>query len=63
MNAPLSQSDRRGRLDTVLGRDALVLLRMDGTEELSGDFAWRVEALAPEGGLDLEPLLGTHATV
>ncbi|MBM2575330.1 type VI secretion system tip protein VgrG [Jannaschia sp. Os4] len=63
MNAIFSQAGRRGRLSTVLGEDVLVLLRMDGSEELSGDFAWRVEALCVEGGLDLEPLLGTHATV
>lgn len=38
MNTHFSQSDRQGRLSTSLGKDALVLLRMDGTEELSGDF-------------------------
>ena len=41
----------------------MVLLRIDGTEELSGDFEWRVEELSPQPGLDLHALLGTHATV
>ncbi|WP_227511537.1 type VI secretion system tip protein TssI/VgrG, partial [Tritonibacter mobilis] len=50
-------------MTTVRGPDALVLLRMDGTEELSGDFEWRVEALSPQNSLDLSALLGTHATV
>ncbi len=40
-----------------------MLLRMDGSEELSGDFEWRVEALSDQAGLDLHGLLGTHATV
>ncbi|WP_342078827.1 type VI secretion system tip protein TssI/VgrG [Yoonia sp. SS1-5] len=58
-----SQSNRQGRLSTVLGEDVLVLLRMDGTEELSGDFVWQVEALSTQAGLDLHALLGTHVTV
>ncbi|MDC0660904.1 type VI secretion system tip protein TssI/VgrG [Leisingera sp. SS27] len=63
MNTHFSQQDRQGRLSTVLGADSLVLLRMDGSEELSGDFEWRVEALSAKDGLDLTALLGTHATV
>ena len=62
MNALFSQTDRRARLTTVLGPDALVLLRLDGTEELSGDFEWRIEALSDDPALDLHALLGTHAT-
>ena len=63
MNAVFSQSDRRARLDTVLGLDTLLLVKMDGTEELSGDFEWRVEAISADPALDLNKLLGTHATV
>ncbi|KIT15577.1 type VI secretion system Vgr family protein [Jannaschia aquimarina] len=63
MNALFSQDARQGRLTTTLGKDALVLLRMDGTEELSGDFEWRVEALSTRGDVDLHALLGTPATV
>ena len=55
-----TQDARLGRLTTVLGSDALVLLRMDGTEELSGDFEWRVEALSTQkpliSALFLEPI-------
>ncbi|MEN3793408.1 type VI secretion system tip protein TssI/VgrG [Fulvimarina sp. MAC3] len=36
---------------------------MDGEEELSGDFEWRVEGLSQDVGIDLNELLGTHATV
>lgn len=46
MNIHFSQQDRQGRLSTTLGTDTLVLLRMDGDEDLSGDFEWRVEALS-----------------
>lgn len=63
MNTRFSQQDRQGRLTTSLKADTLLLLRMDGMEELSGDFEWRVEALSNESRLDLEALLGTHATV
>ncbi|MCF6446139.1 type VI secretion system Vgr family protein [Nereida sp. MMG025] len=63
MNTHFSQQDRQGRLTTAIGAETLVLLRMDGSEELSGDFEWRVEALATEPGLNLHGLLGTHATV
>lgn len=63
MNATFSQSDRQGRLSTILGKDTLVLLRMDGAEALSDDFEWRVEALAGTSDVDLQSLLGTHATV
>lgn len=63
MNSHFSQSSRQGRLSTVAGEDALVLLRMDGVEELSGDFEWRVEALSDQPAIDIHSLLGTHATV
>ncbi|SFJ70563.1 type VI secretion system Vgr family protein [Jannaschia pohangensis] len=63
MNATFKQADRRGRLKTALGTDKLVLLRMDGTEELSGGFEWRVEALSDDPAVDLNSLLGTHSTV
>lgn len=63
MNAPFSQENRRARLETVLGKDVLSLLRMDGEEELCGDFCWRIEALSTDPEIDLNALLGTHATV
>ena len=63
MNRHFSQQDRQGRLVSALGGDQLVLLRMDGSEEISGPFEWRVEALSFNDRLDLSALLGTHATV
>ncbi len=63
MNAPFSQVDRLGRLNTVLGEDALALLRFDGSDHVNALFEYRVEALAAHGGIDFDALLGTHATV
>ena len=63
MNAPLKQSDRLGRLTTVLGVDVLSLLRFDGDEHLNNLFEYRVEALAIRDDLDFDALIGTHATV
>jgi len=63
MNARFTQDNRRSKLTTVLDQDVLVLLRMNGTEEMSGDFEWRVEALSDQVDLNLDELLGTHATV
>ncbi len=63
MNAPFIQDNRRARLKTTLGANTLVLLRMDGEEELSGDFTWSIEALSVDPDIDLDALLGTHATI
>ncbi len=57
------QDARLGRLTTVLGPDALVLLRFDGTEALNELYDYSVEALATRDDLDFDALLGTHATV
>lgn len=63
MSLSFSQETRRGRLSTALGGDRLVLLRMDGMERLAGPFEWRIEALSTAPDIDLDALLGTHATV
>ncbi len=57
------QDGRIGRLETVLGPDRLVLLRFRGTEFLNELFAWQVEALSESPDIDMNALLGTHATV
>lgn len=63
MNAPFKQADRLGRLTTVLGPDALALLRFDGSDYMNDLFEYRVEALAPRGDIDFDQLVGTHASV
>ncbi len=63
MNAPFSQVERLGRLTTVLGDDVLVLLRFAGSDHVNALFEYRVEALAANGAIDFDKLLGTPATV
>ena len=63
MSPPYSQVDRLGRLTTVLDEDALVLLRFDGSDHMNDLFEYRVEALAAHSDIDLNAILGTHATV
>ncbi|PZO62845.1 MAG: type VI secretion system tip protein VgrG, partial [Paracoccus denitrificans] len=63
MNAPLRQSERLGRLTTVLGAETLALLRFDGTDHLNELYDYRIEALATSNDLDFDALIGTHATV
>lgn len=63
MNLPFKQDARMGRLVTVLGKDVLNLLRFDGEEQLNGLFKFRIEALANAKDLELNDLIGTHATV
>ncbi|RNF34180.1 type VI secretion system tip protein VgrG [Paracoccus methylarcula] len=63
MDGTFSQSGRVGRLSTVLGEDALALLRFDGTDRMNDLFEYRVEALATQDDLDFDQLIGTQATV
>ena len=63
MNAPFRQSERLGRLTTVLGPDILALLRFAGSDYLNDLFEYRVEALATTDDLDFDRLIGTHTTV
>lgn len=63
MNAPFKQDARLGRLTTTLGKDALVLLRFDGSDFVNGLFEYRVEALSTAPNIDFDGLLGTHASL
>lgn len=63
MNAPHRQTERMGRLTTALDKDALVLLRFDGTDQLNELYQYRVEALSARSDLDFDAIIGTHATV
>ena len=63
MNATFRQTDRLGRLTTELGGDTLVLLRFDGTDFVNDLFKYNVQTLAEHSDLDLDALMGTHASV
>lgn len=63
MNAPFSQDARMGTLTTDLGPDALVLLRFEAEEHVNDLFTYSVSALSQAADIDLDTLVGTHATV
>ena len=52
-----------GSLQTDLGPNALVLLRFEADEHQSALFEYRVAALSEKADVDLDQLIGTHATV
>ncbi|QDC10317.1 type VI secretion system tip protein VgrG [Oceanicola sp. D3] len=60
-----SQSERLGKLHTVLPFDTLALLRFDGMDAVNECFEYHVEAVTEDENVavNLDDLLGTHMTV
>ncbi len=58
-----SQAKRNTKLLTTLGPDALQLRQFDGTDFVDDLFEYSVEAQTDDLQIDLDSLLGTHATV
>ena len=63
MDSTFEQTSRHGVLYTTGESNVLNLEVMRGTESLSGDFTWEIDAVSTEFGLDLNDFLGNHATV
>ena len=63
MPVDFSQEARLGRLTTNLGSSALLLVEFSGTEFVNDLFEYRVSAISTEPNLNLDDLVGTHATV
>ena len=63
MATQLTQDGRAGKLTTVLGPDELVLSEFHGGDYVNRLFEYRVAALSSSNDVDLEALIGTHATV
>ncbi|HVV93442.1 MAG TPA: type VI secretion system tip protein TssI/VgrG [Hyphomicrobiales bacterium] len=63
MAAPASQEKRLAVLSTPLGKDVLVLTRLEATEGLSELFEFRIDALSETAGLDFNSVLGRPASV
>lgn len=59
----MSQQSRTAVLDTELGENVLNAVRFEGTEGLSQDFEYRVEAVGEKTLADLDKLVGTSATL
>ncbi|SIO31012.1 type VI secretion system Vgr family protein [Vannielia litorea] len=62
MDGALTQDHNVGRIETVLGKDHLLLVSLEGTERVSDLFCYSVAVRAPRG-LETDALMGTHATV
>lgn len=60
---PLSQRTRIGELETPLGKDVLVLARVDATEGLSEMFEVRVEALSEQSGVNFDSIIGRNCSI
>ncbi len=60
MPEQLTQSDRFARLTTPLGKDVLVLIKLDGTEAISENFEWRLACLlnTDEDAVDPKDIIG-----
>jgi type VI secretion system secreted protein VgrG len=61
--AELSQNTRICELTTPLGKDELVLTRLDGTEGLSELFEYRIEALSEKLDVDFDKAVGQQCGV
>jgi type VI secretion system secreted protein VgrG len=58
-----SQDGRIGSLATPLGKDTLVLGRLDAFEGLGELFEYRIEALSTEANIDFNSLIGLNLSV
>jgi type VI secretion system secreted protein VgrG len=63
MAQKLSQDTRIVQLTTPLGKDELVLVRLDGTEGLSELFEYRVEALSEKADINFDQAIGKQCCV
>ena len=63
MNSIFSQDTRLGQLHTVLGENALVLLRFSGSDHLNDLFEYEVDCLSKIPDIDFDAIIGTHASI
>src|ERR1700753_3513615 len=63
MAEQLSQSERVAEFKTPLGDNKLVLIKIDGTEQLGGLFEFHVKALSEQEKIDFDKALGQGCTL
>jgi type VI secretion system secreted protein VgrG len=63
MGQALTQDTRIGEFTTPLGKDVLVLVRLDATEGLSELFEYRIECLSEDADLDFDKAIGQQCTL
>jgi len=61
--AKLSQDNRIGELTTPLGKDKLVVVRMDGTEGINELFEFRIDAISEEENINFDAAIGKNCTL
>src|SRR5690348_11718913 len=59
----LKQDERIGTFETPLGKDVLVLVRFEGTEDLSEPFEFRIEALSETEDINFDQAIGKQCTL
>jgi len=59
----VSADFRQIAVNTTLGKDVLVLVRLSGREELSRPFEYRLELVSERADISPESILGTNATI
>ncbi|MFT3809641.1 MAG: type VI secretion system tip protein TssI/VgrG [Micropepsaceae bacterium] len=60
---PITQRHRAAQLTTPLGEDVLLFRSLNAFERLSQPFEYRITALATDGSVDLDGLLGEKCSV
>src|SRR3954447_24810933 len=63
MAEKLSQSERVAEFKTPLGKDELVLIKVDGTELLGDLFEFNIDALSEQENIDFDKALGQGCTL
>src|SRR5258707_15897504 len=63
MSPQPTQDERIGILTTPLGKDALVLVKFDGSEGLSELFEYRIEALSEKEDINFDSAIGQKCSV
>ncbi len=63
MSKELGQSERQGKLETVIGSDKLFLAGFAGSEFVNDMFEFQIEAVSKDPKIDINKLIGTHARV
>ena len=63
MGQKLTQNTRTCELTTPLGKDVLVLVRLDGSEELSELFEYRIECLSETEDIAFDQAIGQQCSI
>src|SRR5262249_62233557 len=63
MSEDFSQANRRLRIETPLGTDALLITALGGTEAISSLFSFQAELLGHDEHADFDAIVGQNVTI